>query len=85
MEKKKYYAITTLMTFEKTVLVPVDSVQDIDEAMDLVECGVEVDSISLYDNIPNFETKPSPYADSNGVCEFTDSEAGCYQIVERDE
>ena len=27
MEKKKYYAITTSMTFEKTVLVPVDDVQ----------------------------------------------------------
>ena len=27
MEKKKYYAITTSMTFEKTVLVPVDSVK----------------------------------------------------------
>ena len=47
MEKKKYYAITTSMTFEKTVLVPVDSVEDLDEAKDLVDCGVEVSSIML--------------------------------------
>lgn len=36
METKKYYAITTSMKFEKTVLVPANQVEDIDEAIDLV-------------------------------------------------
>ena len=57
MEKKKYYAITTSMTFEKTVLVPVDSVKDIDEAIDLVDCGVEVSSIDLLNEEADCETK----------------------------
>ena len=39
MEKKKYYAITTSIIYEKTVLVPVDSVEDIDEAIDRVMGG----------------------------------------------
>ena len=81
MEKKKYYAITTTMTFEKTVLVPVDSVEDIDEAIDLVDCGVEVSSIDLLNEECDFETKPSPYADENGIYELTDKDADCYQIV----
>lgn len=36
------------MKFEKTVLVPVDQVEDIDEAIDLVNGGVEVSSIDLW-------------------------------------
>lgn len=85
MEKKKYYAIRTSMTFEKTVLVPVDSVEDIDEAMDMVDCGVEVCSIDLLNGEADFETKPSPYADENGIYELTDDEAASYQILDGDE
>lgn len=81
MEKKKYYAITTSMTFEKTVLVPVDSVKDIDEAIDLVDCGVEICSIDLLNEEADCETKQSPYADENGVYELSDNEAGLYQIL----
>ena len=84
MEKKKYYAITTSVTFEKTILVPVDSVEDIDEAIDLVDCGVEVASINLLNEEPDFETKPSPYADENGIQELTDFEASLYDIIEGD-
>lgn len=84
MEKKKYYAITTSVTFEKTVLVPVDSVEDIDEAIDLVDCGVEVASINLLNEEADFETKSSPYADENGIQELTDFEAGLYDIIEGD-
>ena len=85
MDKKKYYAITTTMTFEKTVLVPVDTVKDIDEAIDLVDCGVEVASIDLLGEDADCETKASPYADENGIYELTDSEAALYQILEGDE
>lgn len=44
---KEYYVITTTMTFEKTVLVPVDSVGDADEAIDLVDKNVEMAKINL--------------------------------------
>lgn len=81
MEKKKYYAITTSMTFEKTVLVPVNSVKDIDEAMDLVDCGVEVSSIDLLNEEADCETKKSPYADENGIYELSDGESASYQIL----
>ena len=84
MEKKKYYAITTTMTFEKTVLVPVDTVEDINEAIDLVDCGVEVASIDLLNEDADCETKPSPYADENGIYELTDDEAASYEILEGD-
>ena len=79
MEKKKYYAITTSMLFEKTVLVPVDSVKDIDEAIDLVDCGVEDASIMLLTEDPDWETKQSSYADENGICELTYDEAALYR------
>lgn len=81
MEKKKYYAITTSMTFKKTVLVPVDSVKDIDEAVDLVDCGVEVCSIDLLNEEADCETKKSPYANENGIYELSDDEATLYQIL----
>lgn len=82
MEKKKYYAITTSMLFEKTVLVPVDSVEDIDEAIDLVDCGVELASIMLLTEDADCETKQSSYvdADENGICELTDDEAALYRF-----
>ena len=85
MEKKKYYAITTSMTFEKTVLVPVDSVKDIDEAIDLVDYGVEVCSIDLLNEEADYETKQSPYADENGVYELSDDEAASYQILNKED
>ena len=81
MEKKKYYAITTSMLFEKTVLVPVDSVKDIDEAIDLVNCGVEDASIMLLTEDADCETKQSSYADKNGICELTNDEVTLYQII----
>ena len=84
MEKKKFYAITTSMTFEKTVLVPVDSVEDIDEAIDLVNCGVEISAVDLLNEEADCETKQSSYADENGICEFSDSEATSYLIIKGD-
>lgn len=81
MEKKRYYAITTSMTFEKTVLIPVDSVEDINEAIDLVDAGVEICSIDLLNGEADCESKPSPYADKNGIYELTDDEAASYQIL----
>ena len=84
MDKKKYYAITTSMIFEKIVLVPVDSVKDIDEAIELVDCGVEDCSILLLTEDAECETKQSPYADENGIYELTDNESECYQIIKGD-
>lgn len=84
MEKKKYYAITTSMTFEKTVLVPVESVKNINDAIDLVDCGVETSTIDLLNEEANFETKQSPYADKDGIYELSDDEVASYQILEGD-
>lgn len=85
MEKRKYYAITTRMIFEKTVLVPVDTVEDIDEAIDLVDCSVEVGSTMVLTEEPDCEIIQSPYADANGIYELTDEDAACYEILEGDE
>jgi len=81
MEKKKYYALTTSITFEKTVLVPVNAVDNIDEAAELVDTGVETDSIILIDTEPYCETSSATFADRNGICEFTDKEASIFQII----
>ena len=81
MAKKKYYAITTSMTFQKTVLVPVDAVEDIDEAIYLVDFGVEDVDIDLLNEEAECETKPSPYANKDGIYELTDEDAARYQII----
>lgn len=81
MAKKKYYAITTSMTFEKTVLVPVESVEDLDEAIDLVDAAVEIADICLLNEEPECEIKSSPYANIHGMYHLTDKEAACYQII----
>lgn len=84
-ETKKYYAITTSMKFEKTVLVPVDQVEDIDEAIDLVNGGVEVSSIDLLHQDAECETKACSYADCEGILNLADSDAEYYQIVNKAE
>ena len=72
METKKYYAITTSMKFEKTVLVPVNQVEDIDDAIDLVDSGVEVARIMLLDQDAECETI---------ACSYADADAEGYQII----
>ena len=47
---KEYYQIKTYMHFEKTVLVPVDEVEDEDEAKELVSNAVELNKIDLLGN-----------------------------------
>lgn len=44
---REYYEIKTYMNFEKTVLVPVDEVEDEYEAKELVSKAVEVSEIDL--------------------------------------
>lgn len=85
MEKKQYYAITTSMLFEKTVLVPVGAVKNLDEAINIVDEGVAVSSIMVLTEDADFETKASCYADSDGIMELTDVEASIYQIVDNEE
>ena len=79
--KQKYYAVKTSMLFEKTVLVPVDSVEDINEAIDLVDCGVEMGSVDLLNEEAECETVKSPYADKDGIYELTDDETALYQVL----
>ena len=78
MEMKLYYAIKTSMLFEKTVLVPVDSVGNIHEAIDLVDAGVEVGSIDLLNEEAECDT------DIKKVYYLTDRDAECYEIVRGD-
>ena len=68
------------MLFEKTVLVPVDSVEDINEAIDLVDCGVEMGSVDLLNEEAECETVKSPYADKDGIYELTNDETALYVI-----
>ncbi len=82
--KKKYYAIRTAMTFEKTILVPVDSVKDLYEAIDLVDCGVETSSIMLLTEQADCVTETAGFVDRDGIAELSDDEAKYYQIVEGD-
>lgn len=79
---KKYYAITTSMTFQKTVLVPVDAVEDIDEAIDLVDTAVSMCDVDLLNEDAESETEPPKYADVNGMYELTDERAGSYQVID---
>lgn len=81
METKKYYAITTSMKFEKTVLVPVNQVEDIDDAIDLVDSGVEVAKIMLLDQDAECETIACSYADADGILNLSDADAEGYQIL----
>lgn len=81
METKKYYAITTSMKFEKTVLVPVNQVEDIDDAIDLVDSGVEVARIMLLDQDAECETIACSYADADGILNLSDADAEGYQII----
>lgn len=81
METKKYYAITTSMKFEKTVLVPVNQVEDIDDAIDLVDSGVEVARIMLLDQDAECETIACSYADADGILNLSDADAEGYQIL----
>lgn len=72
------------MKFEKTVLVPVESVANLDESMDIVDCGVEIGFVELLNGEADCETKPSPYAGENGIYELSADEAASYQILEGD-
>ena len=81
METKKYYAITTSMKFEKTVLVPINQVEDIDDAIDLVDSGVEVARIMLLDQDAECETIACSYADADGILNLSDADAEGYQIL----
>lgn len=69
------------LLLEKTVLVPVDQVEDIDEAIDLVNGGVEVSSIDLLGQDAESETIACSYADADGILNLSDSDAEYYQII----
>lgn len=84
METKKYYALRASMTFERTILVPVDSVEDIDEAIDLIDCSLEIGSIVLLNEEPDCNIEPTEYADVNGMYELSDKDAECYEIIKGD-
>ena len=47
--KKKYYAITTEMVFKKTILVPIEEVENIEQAEEIVDAAVEDCTIMLFD------------------------------------
>ena len=80
-DHKQYYAITTSMTFEKTVLVPVNSVKNFEEAVDLVDCGVEMNSIDLLNEKATCETKAVSWADNNGIASISEAMASRFEIV----
>ena len=83
MNKKKYYAITTEMIFKKTVLVPIEEVENIEQAEGIVDAAVKDCTIILIDEDAecNTYTYPSEYADKNGMYELIEDQAECYQII----
>lgn len=81
--KKKYYAITTEMVFKKTILVPIEEVENIEQAEEIVDAAVEDCTILLLDEDAERNTYPSEYADNNGMYELTEKESECYQIVRK--
>ena len=83
--KKKYYAITTSMQFEKTVLIPVEDVADVNEAMDLVDARVDDCDINLLDEEALYATMPAEYTNEKGIRELDTEEARWYQIVTKEE
>lgn len=68
----------------KQFLVPVDSVEDIDKAIALVDCSVEIGTTMVLTENAECETTQSPYADENGIYELADGEAVLYEILEGD-
>lgn len=56
MNKKKYYAITTEMIFKKTVLVPIEEVENIEQAEGIVDAAVKDCTIILIVKMKNVFT-----------------------------
>ena len=81
--KKKYYAITTEIVLKKTVLVPIEEVENIEQAEGIVDAAVKDGIIILIDEDAkcNTYTYPSDYADKNGMYELTEDQAERYQII----
>ena len=81
--KKKYYAITTEIVLKKTVLVPIEEVENIEQAERIIDAGVKDGTIILIDEDAecNTYTYPSDYADKNGMYELTEDQAERYQII----
>lgn len=83
MLKKKYYAITTEMVFKKTVLVPIEEVEDMEQAERIVDAAVEDCTVMVLDEDAECNTYSSEHADENGMYELTDEESECYQIIQK--
>lgn len=56
-------------------------VEDIDDAIDLVDSGVEVARIMLLDQDAECETIACSYADADGILNLSDADAEGYQII----
>ena len=76
----KYYAIKASIKYEKTILVPVDSVENIDEAIDLVNGNLEDGKIILLEEEPECEIGMSYAANEDGIIVLLDGEEKNYNI-----
>lgn len=79
--KKKYYAITAEKTYSKTVLVPIESVNNIEEAVDLVADAVDNFKVDLDEMEPEYDIYKNEHADTNGIREINENESALYQIL----
>lgn len=57
MKNKGFYEIITSMTFSKTILVPVDEVESLEEAIKMVDDAVENCQINLLGEDAECETE----------------------------
>ena len=78
---KKYYAITAEKTYSKTVLVPVERVNNIDEAVDLVADAVNKFEVDLDEMEPEYDIYQNEHAGINGIRKMDEDESALYQIL----
>lgn len=79
---KRYFKITTRMSFAKTVLVPAEEVKNLEEAIERVDAAVEVSEIDLLNQEAEFATEAELYNTCNGMVSLTEDEAKkYYQII----
>ena len=81
--KKKYYKILTSMQFERVVLVPVESVQDLDEAIEVVDAAVEAATLMLLDQDADCCTEPIRWK-NDSIVEVDEKYMDSYKIFGRD-
>lgn len=80
---KRYYSVTVTMTFQKTVLVPIEFAKDIDEAIEIVDAAVDSCEVLILNEDADYEIgKASTICNDDGIYEISEEYAKYYQVLE---